>query len=83
MVLKADAESHPRLMTAEHLIPAWMGGPTREGNIVAACYECNNTRDSGINQTNRETRFTIGDDAPSSPFAQLRGLFGQTPDGEI
>ena len=36
----------PRLMTAEHVQPVWDGGRSVAGNVVAACFECNNARSS-------------------------------------
>jgi HNH endonuclease len=63
-----------RLMTAEHVRPVWDGGRTVAGNVVAACYECNHARSGELNQTKRGSKFTIGDDTPSSPFAGLRAL---------
>jgi hypothetical protein len=66
-------EIDPLLMTAEHIIPVNDNGLTRAGNVVAACYECNNARGNGNNQMKRGFKFTVGDDTPSSPFARLRG----------
>jgi len=51
-----------------------MAGRTVAGNVVAACYECNHARSGEANQMKRGFKFTIGDDAPSSPFAGLRVL---------
>jgi 5-methylcytosine-specific restriction endonuclease McrA len=67
-------EYTPYLMTAEHVRPVWDGGRSVAGNVVAACYECNHARNSETNQTKRGSKFTIGDDTPSSPFAELRAL---------
>ena len=61
-------------MTAEHVQPVWDGGRSVAGNVVAACYECNNARSREANQTKRGSKLTIGDDTPSSPFAALRAL---------
>jgi hypothetical protein len=76
MLLEAKAGSYPpvdpRLMTAEHIIPVGRGGLTIAGNVVAACYECNNARSKFDHQTKRGWKLTIGDDTPSSPFAVLR-----------
>jgi hypothetical protein len=76
MLLLAKAGAHdtinPRLMTADHVKPVWAGGLTIAGNIVAACFECNNTRSRDTNQSKRGSKFIIGDDSPSSPFAKLR-----------
>jgi hypothetical protein len=41
---------------------------------TCACYECNHGRSGELNQTKRESKFTIGDDTPSSPFAGLQVL---------
>jgi hypothetical protein len=51
-----------------------MAGRTVAGNVVAACYDCNHARGGELNQTKRGSKFTIGDDTPSSPFAGLRVL---------
>jgi 5-methylcytosine-specific restriction endonuclease McrA len=75
LLFKTTPSDEPRLMTADHLVPVYAGGRTVAGNIVAACYQCNNGR-------NRETErinpgaviMTIGDPTPSSPFAVLRKL---------
>jgi hypothetical protein len=50
----------------------WDGGQTRPGNVVAACYACNHDRGRVTNQTKWGSKFTIGDDTPSSPFEVLR-----------
>ena len=63
-----------RLMTAEHVRPMWDGARSVAGNVVAACYECNHARSGELNQTKRGSKFTIGDDTPSSPFAVLGAL---------
>jgi HNH endonuclease len=70
----AIRETDPRLMTAEHVRPVWDGGCANAGNVVAACYECNQARGSECNRTKRGSKFTIGDDTPSSPFAVLQVL---------
>jgi HNH endonuclease len=70
----AIRETDPRLMTAEHVRPMWDGGRTIAGNVVAACYECNQARNGECNQTKRGSKFTIGDDTPISPFAGLQVL---------
>ena len=51
-----------------------MAGRTVAGNVVAACYDCNHARGGELNQTKRGSKFTIGDDTPSSPFAVLQVL---------
>ena len=61
----------PRTMTADHMVPVWCGGRTRADNIVAACYECNNSRSPETNQRGGLV-LTSGDQSPSSPFAGLR-----------
>lgn len=33
-----------RAATADHVIPQWLGGQTKESNIVAACFPCNQDR---------------------------------------
>jgi hypothetical protein len=50
------------------------GGRSVAGNVVAACYECNHARSGEPNQTERGSKFTIGGDTPSSPFAGLQVL---------
>jgi 5-methylcytosine-specific restriction endonuclease McrA len=62
----------PLTMTADHVQPVWDGGQTRPDNIVAACYACNQERGRVTNQTKRGSKFTIGDDTPTSPFEVLR-----------
>ena len=73
-MIAARALPNLRLMTAEHVRPMWDGGRSVAGNVVAACYECNHARSGELNQTKRGSKFTIGDDTPSSPFAGLRVL---------
>jgi len=41
-------EQHPKLMTADHVLPIRWGGRTEPGNIVAACHECNFRRDQDL-----------------------------------
>jgi 5-methylcytosine-specific restriction endonuclease McrA len=67
----------PGLMTADHLVPRYAGGKTVPGNIVAACGQCNNSRNSETNQPKAGTIFSIGDDAPSSPFEPLLARYRQ------
>lgn len=31
----------PRAVTVDHVVPRWLGGSDDEGNLVAACEECN------------------------------------------
>jgi 5-methylcytosine-specific restriction endonuclease McrA len=62
----------PLTATADHVKPVWDGGRTLPGNIVAACYACNQQRGQVTNRTKRGSGFTIGDDIPSSPFEVLR-----------
>jgi hypothetical protein len=62
----------PLTATADHVKSVWDGGQTLPGNIVAACYECNQARGQVTNRTKRGSKFTIGDDTPSSPFEILR-----------
>jgi len=72
-----DVEStHPKLCTADHLLPLYAGGKTVAGNIVAACRACNNVRNGP--ETNRRRAVepdlvaTADDDTPRSPFAVLK-----------
>jgi HNH endonuclease len=62
----------PLTMTADHVRALWEGGRTLPGNVVAACFECNQLRGQVTNRTKRGTKFTIGDDTPTSPFEILR-----------
>jgi 5-methylcytosine-specific restriction endonuclease McrA len=62
----------PLTMTADHVRPVWDGGQSQPDNIVAACYACNQDRGRVTNRTKRGSKFTIGDDTPSSPFEILR-----------
>jgi hypothetical protein len=64
----------PLTMTADHVRPVWDGGRTLPGNVVAACYECNQDRGRVTNRTKRGSKLTIGDDTPTSPFEILRGV---------
>jgi hypothetical protein len=36
--------AHPKLCTADHLIPVYAGGRTVAGNIVAVCWVCNSAQ---------------------------------------
>lgn len=47
LMLTDVSKSHPRLMTADHLIPRSLGGPDTRENIVAACRRCNCKRGLG------------------------------------
>ena len=61
--------------TGDHYpIPRYRGGETRPGNIVAACVECNTSRNSETNRHGGKLNRTYGDDTPRSPFEVLRGL---------
>jgi hypothetical protein len=68
-----DGVCSPRTMTADHLEQVWEGGRTVPGNVVAACYECNQTRGKITNQLGKKWKLTIGDDTPASPFDILQG----------
>lgn len=74
LVKTTHNERDPRLMTAEHLVPVYAGGLTRPGNIVAACCECNNSRNPETNRMKAPGTIivSVGDDEPSSPFEVLR-----------
>ncbi len=37
-------QAHPRLVTAEHLVPKSAGGQNIKENIVASCFKCNGVR---------------------------------------
>jgi hypothetical protein len=63
----------PLTATADHVQPVWDGGQTIAGNIVAACNTCNQARGQIANRSKRGSKFTIGDETPSSPFEILRG----------
>lgn len=60
-------------ITGDHLIPRYQGGLTKAGNIVAACYDCNNKRNPETNRQGGRLNMTVGDDTPRSPFEVLRG----------
>lgn len=64
-------------ITADHFVPQYAGGTTKSGNIVAACFPCNNTRNQ--DETNRRgkafTGLMVGDDSPRSPFEILADKF--------
>ena len=68
--------THPKLCTADHLIPRYAGGKTVAGNIVAACRACNSTRNAPETNRRRASEpglvLSIGDDAPRSPFEALK-----------
>jgi HNH endonuclease len=68
----SDGVCEPHTATADHVRPVWDGGRTLPGNVVAACYACNQDRGRVTNQTKWGSKFTIGDDTPSSPFEVLR-----------
>jgi 5-methylcytosine-specific restriction endonuclease McrA len=67
--------THPKLCTADHLVPRYAGGQAVAGNIVAACQACNNARNGP--ETNRRRASepglvaSVGDDAPHSPFEEI------------
>jgi hypothetical protein len=60
---------HPRLMTAEHVIPIRWGGRTEATNIVAACAECNHGRDAELPRNALRGIETL-----RSPFEALQAL---------
>jgi 5-methylcytosine-specific restriction endonuclease McrA len=68
--------THPKLCTADHLIPVYAGGRTVAGNIVAACRACNNVRNAPETNRRRASEpglvVSIGDDTPRSAFEVLR-----------
>jgi hypothetical protein len=68
--------THPKLCTADHLIPVYAGGRTVAGNIVAACRACNNARNAPETNRRRASEsdlvVSIGNDAPRSPFERLK-----------
>ena len=76
LLVKTTPADEPRLMTAEHVIPVYAGGKTIPGNVVAACYQCNNGRHR--EETNRikpgATIATAGDPGSFSPFEVLKML---------
>lgn len=65
------AETDPRLMTADHVIPWRWGGRSTPGNIVAACYECNQRRDQGLRGMELTT---VAAEVMHSPFEVLAAL---------
>lgn len=62
--------------TGDHLKPRYQGGMTIPGNIVAACFECNNHRNNETNRSGGRMNMTVGDDTPRSPFEALAKLKG-------
>jgi len=74
ILVKTTPSDEPRMMTADHLVPVYAGGQTIAGNIVAACYQCNNTRNREETERVRPgaTLLTIGDPTPASPFEALK-----------
>ena len=62
----------PRTMTADHVRPVVYGGLTRPGNVVAACYQCNQERGAELTREWGGDVYVVGDDTPSSPFAVLK-----------
>jgi len=76
-MLEELANGHPQSVTADHLIPLYLGGKTVRGNIVAACHQCNNRRQA--QETNAMSGggrviYSAGDDTPRSPFESLQRL---------
>jgi 5-methylcytosine-specific restriction endonuclease McrA len=67
-----NGSCEPLTATADHVRPVWDGGQTISGNIVAACYECNQARGQITNRTGGGRKLTIGDDTLRSPFEVLR-----------
>jgi 5-methylcytosine-specific restriction endonuclease McrA len=61
-------------VTGDHLIPRYMGGQTRHGNIVASCFECNNQRNRETDRHGGRLNVTVGDNTPRSPFEILKKL---------
>jgi uncharacterized protein len=59
----------PLTMTADHVRPVWDGGQTVSGNIVAACYECNQARGQVTNRTRIRTEYDL-----ASTAAVWRGM---------
>jgi len=69
LVAHWEGEQHPRLMTADHVHPCRWGGRTNPDNIVAACYECNHTRDRELPRSQLR-----GLEELRSPFEVLQAL---------
>jgi hypothetical protein len=59
----------PLTMTADHVRSVWDGGQTVSGNIVAACYECNQARAQVTNRTPIRTEYDL-----ASTAAVWRGM---------
>jgi 5-methylcytosine-specific restriction endonuclease McrA len=62
-------------VTGDHLTPLYAGGKTEPGNIVAACPQCNSSRNSETNRLPKGESpvvATIGNDTVYSPFELLR-----------
>src|SRR5262245_39184184 len=66
-------QNHPLACTGDHLIPRYAGGLTKPGNIVAACRECNSSRNSEADKPSKtEGVFSAGDPRFFSPFERLK-----------
>jgi 5-methylcytosine-specific restriction endonuclease McrA len=66
-------QNHPLALTGDHLIPRYAGGLTKPGNIVAACFKCNTSRQVETNKPRKtEAVFSAGDPRSLSPFARLK-----------
>jgi 5-methylcytosine-specific restriction endonuclease McrA len=66
--------NHPRYPTGDHLIPLFAGGKTKHGNIVAACFRCNTSRNGPETNHRKQDAAPLrsGDDTPRSPFEILK-----------
>lgn len=72
--MRADVEeSHPRRLTAEHIVPLFLGGQTKPWNIAAACRECNGGRHQEMNSADGGM-VSIGDQTVRSPFECLEAI---------
>jgi hypothetical protein len=61
----------PLAMTADHLRPVRDGGQT-PGNIVAACYECNQARGQVTNRTRIRTEYDLASTAAVGKLIPLQ-----------
>ena len=75
-MVEGAPDTEPRQLTADHHpIPVIMGGKTVNGNIVAACRECNNSRHPENNRspdTGERYVASTGETNSGSPFDVLK-----------
>jgi 5-methylcytosine-specific restriction endonuclease McrA len=72
-MVRKSPDSNPLQLTGDHVTPLYAGGHTIPGNVVAACLECNNSRNPETNRGKGGLVATAGNAEPVSPFACLKG----------